>query len=110
MNVTQDEAYNYFRKKQRHLDRQVPMGGIVPKPAKVQNRATYDLALSGEIPAEVLPLKERDLLFAELHTAGMTDLEISEHTRTTIFVTRYRILDRLGLPPNQPKAETETAA
>lgn len=66
-----------------------------PKPHIV----LYERCLAGREPAESLPCKQRELLVAELCTAGWTDLQIAGHTRLTLYTTA-RIRARLGLSPN----------
>lgn len=66
------------------------------------NTHRYNAAYAGEIPGEVLSLKDSDRLVAELHDLGWSDVEIATHTRwSTYTVARKR--GRIGLQPNQPK-------
>lgn len=57
------------------------------------------MCLAGREPAESLPTKERELLVAELCTAGWTDQQIADHTHMTLY-TAARIRARLELSPN----------
>lgn len=67
----------------------------------------YDRCLAGHEPAEVLSMGERELLVAELVTAGWTDQQVSDHTRMTLYTTA-RIRARLELSPNHGPGEGST--
>lgn len=59
----------------------------------------YVAAREGDLPAEALPTHLRWLLVAELHRAGLSDVEIAEVTRLSTY-TAGRIRARMGLKPN----------
>lgn len=73
----------------------------IPPPAPPERTRSdwWSRAVRGELPAEVLTVRDREDLFAELHERGWTDRQIAEHTSTTTYTTT-RILERLGLAPN----------
>lgn len=65
-------------------------------------RALYRRCRDGEAPAELLDAQEREWLVAELHAAGMTDVEIAERTDMSTY-TAVRIRQRIGLRPNRER-------
>lgn len=50
----------------------------------------------GDMPAEALPVRDREELVYELWLHGWTDVEIATHTRMSTY-TASRIRERLGL-------------
>lgn len=71
----------------------------VPPAPPNPHRELYERCLAGREPAEALPTKERELLVAELVTAGWTVQQIAAHTRMTLYTTD-RIRARLELSPS----------
>jgi hypothetical protein len=72
--------------------------GSPPKPdtQPLHYQRVWAAVWRGELPAEVLPTKDKERLVAELWAAGWSDLEIACHTKwSTYTVTRLR--ERLGL-------------
>lgn len=70
---------------------------------RLHQRSNYGLWMKcweGTEPAEALSMRDREDLVWHLHEQGLTDVEIGEHTRITLYTTA-RIRDRLGLKPNQ---------
>ncbi|WP_190824736.1 hypothetical protein [Saccharopolyspora pogona] len=63
----------------------------------------------GEMPAEALLRRDREDLVWQLHQRGWTDTEIATHCRMTTYTTG-RILDRLGLEPNEHRRSADAAA
>lgn len=59
--------------------------------------------LAGQVPAEALSTRDRELVVARLHAAGLSDVEIAEATQQTTY-TVARIRARLGLAAHQRKA------
>jgi hypothetical protein len=64
----------------------------------------WKAACAGRVPAEVLPVKDREDLIWDLHELGWTDVEIAAHTMQTSY-TVGRIRERLGLSANRPQTE-----
>lgn len=83
------------------------MAGRTPSRGPPERRgewAAYRAAREGDLPAEALPTHLRWRLVAELHRAGLGDVEIAELTRLSTFTTA-RIRAGMGLRPNRPRAE-----
>lgn len=79
--------------------------------AVLRSRSEHQLWVKcweGKEPAESLSTRDREDLVWHLHEQGLTDVEIGEHTRMTLYTTAY-IRDRLGLKPNQPNDLTAAA-
>lgn len=68
----------------------------------------WDACSRGELPAELLPQRDREDLVWQLHELGWTDAEIATHCRMTTY-TAGRILDRLGLEPNESRRSADAA-
>ena len=65
----------------------------------------FRLARDGAEPADALTPHDRRLLVELLHELGWTDLEISRHTRMTLYTTA-RLRDELWLRPNPEGAHS----
>lgn len=72
--------------------------------ARRGERDLYRKAAAGLIPAEALPTHLRWRLVADLHRAGLTDVEIAEHTAMTTYTT-CRIREGMGLTQIVPREE-----
>jgi hypothetical protein len=108
--VSHRPIYERYERAQRRADaRQARKPrAFTPRPVDHSEEASILMAKQGLLVAEELTTKARERLFAELHVLGWTDLQMAEHTRTTLYTTA-RIRDRLGLSPNRPHAEGMTA-
>lgn len=71
----------------------------VPPGGRTGHRA-YRLALEGRIPAEALETRLRWRLVAELHRAGLNDVQVGEWTLLSAY-TAGRIRSSMGLKPNR---------
>lgn len=71
--------------------------------------ALYVAAREGLEPAEALSTGERRRLVTEFVVLGMTDLEIAELTRMTLYTTA-RIRRELGLEPNERRGDIDLPA
>lgn len=74
-----------------------------PDTATLSRARLWGACYRGDLPAELLPTRDREALLSELHGAGWTDVEIATHTRLTTYTTG-RIRARLGLAAHQRKA------
>jgi hypothetical protein len=63
-------------------------------------RYLWAAACAGQVPAEMLPTKDREDLVWNLHELGWTDAEIAAHTFMSTYTTA-RIRTRLGLLGNE---------
>ncbi|WP_327110767.1 hypothetical protein OHB12_23675 [Nocardia sp. NBC_01730] len=80
----------------------------IPTEYRPDQLRTYNRALAGKLPAEVLTPKDRRLLVRQLVADGMTNREIAEHTRWTTYTT-VRVRESIPLSPNQPRTESKAA-
>ncbi|WP_280273424.1 hypothetical protein [Nocardia wallacei] len=81
---------------------------FIPDHLRPEQEHTYNQALAGRLPAEVLTPKDRRLLVRQLVAVGMTDREIAEHTKWTTYTT-VRVRESIPLEPNQPLVESNAA-
>lgn len=61
----------------------------------------YQAAEAGQLPAEALTAHDRRLLVRQFVAAGMTDDEIAQRTRWTLYTTA-RVRESIDVPPNRP--------
>jgi hypothetical protein len=73
-----------------------------PEPRNRSEERLLGEALAGDRPAEDLPEYLRHKTFLVLHNWGWTDMQMAEHTRTSLYTTA-RIRDYLGLEPNRDR-------
>lgn len=71
-------------------------------------RELFRQAVAGLLPAEALPTHLRWRLVADLHRAGLTDVEIAERTLMSTY-TACRIREGMSLRVNRPRAEELSA-
>jgi hypothetical protein len=69
-------------------------------PERRTGHRAYRLALEGRLPAEALSTTLRWRLVAELHRAGLSDVQIAEWTLLSTY-TAGRIRSSMGLKPNR---------
>ncbi len=69
----------------------------------------YAMARAGREPAEALTGRDRWRLVAELHRAGLSDVEVAAWTRMTLYTTA-RIRTDMGLSRVAPSSSTARSA
>ena len=68
----------------------------------------YAACITGRDVAEILDPHDRRMLIRELHAAGLTDVEIADLTRWTLYVVG-RLRDELHLTPTLTHVESKVA-
>lgn len=100
--------YSNAARRANYQPRLTRTAALPPVPTMRSENHLLAMAKAGLLVAEELPTTAREQLFTDLWALGWSDLEMAEHTRTSLYTTA-RIRDRLGLRPNRPRAEELSA-